>query len=168
MENINVKNVIISKQAEDSGNFQKFIKKTKKKKINIIIVNEGDRVDIEKNVYFDILWPDNNNLLSENALNNNSIVCKLHYNKFSMLFTGDIEKIAEQEIIYQYKNTNILNSTILKVAHHGSKTSSTQEFLNLIKPKIAIIGVGEDNTFGHPNKNIIERLQNKRCKNLQN
>ena len=58
-----------------------------------------------------------------------------------MIFTGDIEKIAEKEIINEYKNSNLLKSDILKVGHHGSKTSTTQEFLEKISPKIALIGV---------------------------
>ena len=81
-----------------------------------------------------------------------------------MLFTGDVEKIAENRITELYKNTNILNSTILKIAHHGSKTSSTEELLKLISPKIALIGVGENNKFGHPNEQVIKRLQENRVK----
>ena len=77
-----------------------------------------------------------------------------------MLFTGDIEEIAEKQILEKYKNSNILQSTILKVAHHGSKSSSTQEFLEQVKPRIALIGVGEKNTFGHPNAGVLERLIN--------
>ena len=76
-----------------------------------------------------------------------------------MLFTGDIEEIAEKQILTEYKDSKVLNSTILKVGHHGSKTSSTQEFLEAVKPKIALIGVGEHNTFGHPNERVIQRLQ---------
>ncbi len=72
---------------------------------------------IEKDLYFDILWPQNE-LIHENILNNNSIVAKLHHNNFSALFTGDIEKIAEEKILEQYKNTNILHADILKVGHH--------------------------------------------------
>ena len=83
-----------------------------------------------------------------------------------MLFTGDIEEVAEKQILHNYKNSRILDSTILKVAHHGSKTSSIQEFLELVKPKIALIGVGDKNKFGHPNNDVIERLQNLRCKSL--
>lgn len=83
-----------------------------------------------------------------------------------MLFTGDIEEIAEKQILEEYKNTNILKSTILKVGHHGSKTSSSQSFLEAVKPKIALIGVGENNTFGHPNDIVIERLTNLRYKNI--
>ena len=78
-----------------------------------------------------------------------------------MLLTGDIEEVAEKQILQEYKNNlTILNSIILKVGHHGSKTSSTQEFINQIKPRIALIGVGKNNTFGHPNEEIIERLKN--------
>ena len=79
-----------------------------------------------------------------------------------MLLTGDIEEIAEKQILEEYKNSNILKSTILKVAHHGSKSSSTQSFLEKVQPKIALIGVGKDNTFGHPSEDVIERLINLR------
>ena len=132
----------------------------KKKKIKVQVVGKGDRLKIENDVYFDILWPNNDNLVSDNVLNNNSIVCKLNYKDFSMLFTGDIEEIAEKQILSQYKNNlEILNSTILKVAHHGSKTSSIQNFVDIVKPKIALIGVGENNKFGHPNEDVIKRLE---------
>ena len=185
MEELKIKKIIISKQSEDSENFQRFKQIVNKRKIPVIIVGSEvpnttkkqninsnksiesneiickDIIQIEKDLYFEILWPDNQNLLNENSLNNNSIVTKLHYKKFSMLFTGDIEKIAEKQIIEEYKNNlQILNSTVLKVAHHGSKTSSIQEFMEAVKPKISIIGVGENNKFGHPNDDVIARLQN--------
>ena len=60
-------------------------------------------------------------MISENVLNNNSIVCKLNYKDFSMLFTGDIEEIAEKTILKEYNNKNVFQSTILKVAHHRFK-----------------------------------------------
>lgn len=123
----------------------------------------GNRIHIEKNLYFDIIWPSNYQIIT-NTLNNNAIVCNLHYKNFSMLFTGDIEEIAEKEILkLYYKNKNILKANILKVGHHGSKTSSTSEFLDVINPKIAIIGVGEKNKFGHPNDVIIQRLSGLNC-----
>ena len=160
MEELKVNTVIISKQGEDSENYRKFREIVKKKKIKVQVVGKGDRFKIENDVYFDILWPNNDNLVSDNVLNNNSIVCKLNYKDFSMLFTGDIEEIAEKQILSQYKNNlEILNSTILKVAHHGSKTSSIQNFVDIVKPKIALIGVGENNKFGHPNEDVIKRLE---------
>lgn len=83
----------------------------------------------------------------------------MQYKGISILFTGDIEEIAEKAILEKYKDTNKLKSTILKVAHHGSKSSSTEEFLNAVKPKVALIGVGEKNTFGHPSIDILKRLE---------
>ena len=161
LEELKVKKVIISKQGEDSANLKKFKEIVSEKNINVKVVGKGDRVQIEKYLYLDILWPDNQNLISDNVLNNNSIVAKLNYKSFSCVFTGDIEEIAEKEILQQYKNNlNVLNSTILKVAHHGSKTSSSQDFIEAVKPQISLIGVGENNTFGHPNDEVIKRLEN--------
>lgn len=165
MEEIKVEKVVISKQGENSENFQRFKDIVKEKKINVVVADKGDRLKIEKNIYFDILWPNSSKFVSENDLNNNSIVCKFQYKNFSMLFTGDIEKEAEKQILHEYKkNLHILNSTILKVAHHGSKTSTTEEFLKAVSPKFALIGVGKDNKFGHPNDEVIKRLENDGCK----
>ena len=162
-KNLKIKNVIISKQVEKSENYQQFLKIANKRKINIIYVNMGDIINIEKNVNINILWPNNNSLIKENALNNNSIVCRIDYKRFSCLFTGDIEKIAEDEMVKKYGNSNVLKSTVLKVAHHGSKTSSTEEFIKKVNPKIALIGVGENNKFGHPNDETIKKLNSIRC-----
>lgn len=79
-----------------------------------------------------------------------------------MFFTGDIEQIAEKEILQEYQeNENVLKTDILKVAHHGSKTSSTQGFVEVVSPKIALIGVGKNNKFGHPNEEVFNRLKEK-------
>ena len=161
MEEIKVKNIIIGKQYQACDNYKKFIQIINNKNINVKVVEAGDRIEIEKEVYFDIIWPCSDIVISENAINNNSLVCKLVFKKFSMLYTGDIEEIAEKAIISKYKKTgtNMLKSNILKVAHHGSKTSSTQEFLKLVKPQYALIGVGKDNKFGHPSDITIENLK---------
>lgn len=160
MQEIKVNNIIIGKQYKSSENYEEFIKIVKEKKINVKIVEEEEKVSIEDNLYFDIIWPFSDNMISDNSINNNSLVCKLNYKNYSMLFTGDIEAIAEKAILKKYsKNLNILKSDILKVAHHGSKTSSITEFIEKIKPKYAIIGVGEDNKFGHPSDNTIQNLE---------
>lgn len=160
MQEIKVKNVIIAKQAETSDNFQKFLKIVNEKNINVTVVDKGDKILIEKNLYFYVLWPDRFNFINENTLNNNALVCKLYYRNFSMLFTGDIEKVAEEELIKLYSKTDMLEAKILKVAHHGSKTSSIENFLKLVKPEVALIGVGKSNTFGHPNSDVLTRLIN--------
>lgn len=164
MEEIKVKNLIISKQGEVSENYQKFLKIVNEKKINLFVVGKGDRIKIENQIYFDILWPAEE-LIDDNVLNNNSMVAKFNANQFSMLFTGDIEDVAEKEILKNVDNEK-LKATVLKVAHHGSKTSSTEEFLEAVAPKAAFIGVGENNKFGHPNLDVLTRLTNLRCENL--
>lgn len=163
IEKLKVKNVIISKQGEISENFKKFEEIIQEKKTKLIIVNKGDKLHIEKDFYIDIIWPNNSNFISENILNNNSIVCQIRYKKFSMLFTGDIEEIAENEILKEYKEGR-LKSDILKVCHHGSKSSSTKAFIEAVSPKIAMIGVGLNNKFGHPNQTVLKRLEKINCK----
>lgn len=161
LEEIKVGQVVINKQIQNSENYEQFLKIVKEKRIKVKQVKKGDRVNIEKNLFFDILWPIEKQI-TENPLNNNSMVAKLQYKNFSMLFTGDIEEIAEKEILKNVSKEE-LKADVLKVAHHGSKTSTTNEFLNLVKPKIALIGVGKKNNFGHPNEEVIERLGNLRC-----
>lgn len=148
IEKLNVKNIIISKQAEMSEEFKNIIEIANKRKIPIRVVTSGDRISADDTTHIDILYPEGT--LKYDDLNNNSIVAKLNYGKFSMLFTGDIEKEAEQHLINLYKETNILNSTVLKVPHHGSKSSSTELFLDTVKPRISLIGVGASNTFRTP------------------
>ena len=123
---------------------------------------DNEKLKIEKNLWLDVLYPEEP--LKLQGLNNNSLVLKLNYGNFNMLFTGDIEEIAEKAILQKYKNTDILNCDILKVAHHGSKTSSIKEILEEITPQIALIGVGQKNHFGHPNEEVIKRLQKLKCK----
>ena len=121
-------------------------------------VKKGDLLKIGKGI-IEIIYPDNE-IINENVKNNNAMVFKLTYDNISMLFTGDIEEIAEKKILNIYKdNKEKLEADILKVAHHGSKTSSHKNFLNIVKPKIALIGVGEDNKFGHPSDIVIDNLK---------
>ena len=163
MEHLKVKNIIISKQGKESSNYNKFKNIVLDKGISVIFVKKGDKIKIDNETYMDVLFP-SNNLISDNILNNNSIVTKICYNNFSILFTGDVEEIAENEICRKYNTTNKLKANILKVAHHGSKTSSTAEFIKMVKPQIALIGVGEKNKFGHPNDGVIQRLKNMNTK----
>ncbi|HUT96337.1 MAG TPA: MBL fold metallo-hydrolase, partial [Candidatus Paceibacterota bacterium] len=89
--------------------------------------------------------------------NNYSIVSKLVYKNFDALFTGDIEKSVEKKLIQSRID---LKSDILKIAHHGSKTSSSEEFLNAVNAIMAIIQMGRDNQYGHPHQEVLERLKN--------
>lgn len=161
VENLNVKNIIIGKQESEYENCKIFLELAKSKKINIIVVKAGDIVKLDKYTYFEILWPDEKLMLtdSENGINNNSIVAKLIYRNFSCIFTGDIEKKAEEKLVSKYSDSQKLNCNVLKVSHHGSKSSSIEEILNLYNPQVALIGVGKNNKYGHPNKDVISRFE---------
>lgn len=163
LENMKVKKILIGVQPEISDQLQDFVSIANKKKVKIITLKKGDEIEIDKNIKIDVLWPDNNNLIYENILNNNSLVFKLIYNNFSMLFTGDIEKIAEEKITKIYSD-KILNSNIIKLPHHGSKTSSISNFIDEVNPQIALIGVGKNNKFGHPSNEVINRLEKRNIK----
>ena len=165
LQEIKVETVIIGKQYEASENYKEFQRIVNNRKVNVHVVEAGNKIQIENNLYFYVLWPTSANMISDNAINNNSLVCKLIYKNFSMLFTGDIEEIAEKAILSKYVNKQeLLKADILKVAHHGSKTSSIKEFINAVSPKYAVIGVGKDNKFGHPSEKTLETLNDKNVK----
>ena len=161
LKNMKVGHIIIGMQYEAYKNLNNILKIAEENKIKIICVKANDVLKIDKYISFGILWPKPENMISENSINNNSIVAKLNYYNFSMLFTGDIEKIAEEELLKYYKASD-LNVDILKVAHHGSKSSSILKILEIIRPNIALIGVGENNLYGHPNSDVIKRIENLR------
>lgn len=163
MENMKVKNAIISDLGQESNEYDTFLSLAKKQNTNLVYVKMGDIIKIGK-ATIKILFPDNEPI-TDNEKNNNAIVFKFLWKNVSILFTGDIEEKAENKILSLYSNNlEELKSTILKVAHHGSKTSTTKAFLEAVRPQIALVGVGEDNNFGHPNSGVIEKLESIGCK----
>jgi len=93
------------------------------------------------------------------AKNDDSLVLRLRYGNRSMLLTGDAEKQSEHEILAE-NPAQALHTDVLKVGHHGSKNSTSPEFLAAVRPQVGIISAGEDNPYGHPNAELIERLAN--------
>lgn len=168
IDNINVRKVVVCKQSMITQEYLNIINKCKKKNIKIIVVERGDKLKIDKRTEFEILHPGERFLDDgKGGLNANAIVCKMNYKLnngkiFSILFTGDIEVEAEKELEQVYGKK--LKADILKIAHHGSKTSSREEFIKLVSPKIALIGVGENNKFGHPADITLERLEKEKVK----
>jgi competence protein ComEC len=133
------------------------------KNINVKKIGRGDNIilDKENNISFEVLWPNPNYETDDN--NERSIVLRLDYGETSFLFTGDasskIEKILVDNLPPQNStSTNILDVDVLKAGHHGSKTSSSLEFLEKVSPQLTIISAGKDNKFGHPNKEALDNL----------
>ena len=157
--------VIIPMQFEEYENYKKLKKIINEKNILYKEVVAGDKINIEEGLDFEVLWPTLDKAIKENSINNNSLVCKMRYKNISALFTGDIEEIAEKEILKKYvTEPSKLNANILKVAHHGSKSSSISEFIEKVNPQLALIGVGKENSFGHPSEKTLKTLENSNTK----
>ena len=164
LNELEIGKVIIGKQGKESEQYALFRKIVDEKEIPVIVVKQGNIINIEKHMKIKFLFPEDE-LITENVLNNNSLVFKLEYQRFEMLFTGDIEEVAEKQLLKMDSNGE-LKADILKVAHHGSKTSSIIEFLEAVNPSFAVIGVGSNNKFGHPNEEVLNRLEELRCRCL--
>ena len=120
-------------------------------------VRAGDRLDLGQGIVLEVLHPPSQLMTGTEADgNNNSLVLRLTWGEAEFLLTGDIGTEAEQLLL---GSTQDLSADLLKVAHHGSGGSSCDEFLAAVSPAYAVISVGEDNRFGHPNEAVLERLE---------
>ncbi|TJX14748.1 DNA internalization-related competence protein ComEC/Rec2 [Tissierella creatinini] len=128
------------------------LKNIKKKNIPIILLKKNDYILLDNNTSLQIIWPFDN--IEELSSNNKSLISILNYKDYKVLLTGDIEREVELSLKDDLSKVNIL-----KVPHHGSSTSSSQELLGVIKPEASIISVGRNNFYSHPNDDVIERLQ---------
>lgn len=128
-------------------------------KIPIYEMKQGDFVSY-KELQFKCLGPTEKNLANAGeSSNETSLVLLLEKDDFSMLFTGDTEGKGENDVLNRLRNMGIKNVTALKVAHHGSKNSTSDEFLGWVIPQISIISCGENNSYGHPHKETLQRLE---------
>jgi len=144
-------------------------------KVEKVILNCGEFNDLEQDLikvldkkkipYYSCIKElniDNNKLYFLNSRdygneNDNSSVIYTELNKYKFLFMGDAGVEAEEDIIGKY---NLQDIDVLKVGHHGSKTSSSEKFISEINPKYLIISVGKNNRYGHPNKEVLNNLEN--------
>lgn len=136
-----------------TSDFEKMVESlvNKNKKINII--KEGtSNIDLGKNTNISVFSPNN---AEYDNLNNYSPIIKIEYGNNSFLFTGDAEKDVEEEVL---SKKFPIKSDVLKVGHHGSSTSTSKSFLTSVNPSIAIISVGLNNKYDHPNDKTIDLL----------
>lgn len=150
--------IITTGVVRDTNQYEEWIRVIEQKNIPIYIAQLGGKIDFGNNIKIHILYPFESLAGKEiSKTNNTSVVGKLIYKDFELLLTGDIEKSVERKLI----NSNIdLKSDVLKIPHHGSKTSSTEEFLKAVNAFIAIIQAGKDNKYGHPHQEVLERMAN--------
>jgi len=138
-----------------SGRYKAMEDALHKQGTKLIPAHAGRRLELGNNISMDVLWPPSEMATSlVKNQNNVSVVTKLTYGEKSMLFTGDIEEIAEATLL---KTGTDLHADLLKVGHHGSRTSSTEAFLKRVAPSLAVISSGNGNSYGHPHADVVKR-----------
>lgn len=153
--------VYLPRLKEPDDNYMEFQALVKRKSIPIHYLSEGDSFSVD-GISVTCLHPDVD-MVYESA-NAYSTTLSLSYQSFSMLFTGDLEGEGEQEVCKALLQYHLSDYTILKVAHHGSKNSTTKDFLNIVSPTAAWISCGEGNRYGHPHKELLRRLTDREVK----
>jgi competence protein ComEC len=151
--NFRVRGAIVGRTPSDDPGYARFAETMNQTQVPIEQVGAGDVLRFGE-VSAEVLWPPAINDDRAPSRNNDSIVLRLTYGDQVILFTGDVEKETELAVLSRDFD---LGSNIVKVAHHGSKTSSVQSFVAATLPSLAIISVGRTSIFGHPNKDVVER-----------
>jgi len=152
LRNFSVRGVLVARRPDDDPEFEKFSATLKETATHSEIIEAGDVIrfgDVEVSV----LWPPAG---GNTSTNNDSIALRLRLGERSILLTGDIEQAAETALLTSPQQ---LRADVVKVPHHGSKTSSTEGFVSATKPAFAIISVGRNSRFGHPHKEVVDRWQ---------
>lgn len=152
-----VENILWTGVVRDTAEYREWVELIQAEEANIYIAEAGQRIETGQ-MSVDILYPFEN-MADEfvKDANNTSIVARLIFGENSFLFTGDIIQSLEKEIMQSKAK---VDSDVLKVGHHGSKTSTSLEFLNEVSPEIAVIQVGQDNSYGHPAEETLASLAN--------
>lgn len=169
LKRYDVKKILYTGVVHNAPNYLEWLEIIQNKKIPLVIIDRPQQISLGADCSFDILYPQESILgQAVSNLNNSSIVSLLDCKKKKFLFMGDAEKEVEEELLSLDLSEDIKEIDVLKVGHHGSDTSSSEDFLNLTKPKIVIIQVGADNDFGHPSLRIIKRLERVGAEILRN
>ncbi|MEA1963248.1 MAG: MBL fold metallo-hydrolase [Patescibacteria group bacterium] len=157
LERYDVKKILYTGVVHGAPAYLEWLKIIKAKNIPLIIIDHPQKIIFGNDCFLDVIYPRESLLgKSVNNLNNSSIIAELDCEDRTVLFMGDAETEVEEELI---KTGRLSEVEILKVGHHGSNTSSNQEFLELVNPQNAVISVGKDNKFSHPSRRIIKRLE---------
>ena len=151
-----VKQVLYPDMDIYSGLHAEFLEFIKEKDITTVLAEAGQRITLSEGICLDVLNPFPGVQYSD--MDNNSVVLRLGSGSISYLLTGDIMKEAEYNLLLRRA---VKGTTVLKLAHHGSASSTTDEFLTVVNPQIAIVSAGLDNRYGHPDEEVLERLETK-------
>jgi competence protein ComEC len=152
LKNFSVRSVLVARQPESDPEFAKLKATIETTGSTLETIRAGDTLQFNRAVAH-VLWPTTSEGASQN---NDSLVLRLQVGERTLLFTGDIEKETEQALL---KSSTELKADVVKVAHHGSKSSSIEGFVRAAAPRLAIISVGRNSMFGHPHKEVVDKWQ---------
>lgn len=155
VRNMDIGSVYMPKAAANTKTYENLLESISDKGLKITSAKAGLTIAEESDYTINVVAPVT---IDEDNLNNSSAVIKLTYKDNTFLFTGDAEKKELETITYD------ISADILKVGHHGSTTSTTEEFLNAVNPSYAVISAGEGNSYGHPHKETLDLLEEFNCK----
>ncbi len=151
-----VENILWTGVLRDTEVFKEWQKALKEEKANEVIAQAGQKIKAGNTKIF-ILYPfENLKGKKYKDSNDTSVIARLVFYKNSFLFTGDATKKTEQQLLDREVD---INSDVLKVGHHGSKTSTSKEFLKEVSPEIAVISCGRNNRYDHPHREVLQNLQ---------
>lgn len=163
IERMNVSYVVTTENSSGTGAYAAFEKAITEKGLERILARTGEKIILDEGVVLEILFPDRSTLGWDT--NTSSIVARLSYGDESFLFTGDSPQSIEKYLVSKLaqggqirKDGQSLHSNVLKLGHHGSRTSSSQIFLSAVNPDYAIISAGLNNKYGHPHKEVTDLL----------
>jgi competence protein ComEC len=157
LDNYEIKKIYLTGVVHTTTEYLDFLEKIKTKKIETEAVKSGDLIDLGNDIKFTFLFPEKE-LTGQRIenLNNSSIVARLSWGEEKVLFTGDIEKEGQEDLL---KINPEITADLVKIPHHGSKDANNENFLTKIHPKFAVISVGKDNKFNHPAPSTLDLLK---------
>ncbi len=154
LQRMRVDNVVTTENTSGTGAYGAFEKAILEKGPRRTLARAGERIILDEGVVVEILFPNKSTAGWET--NTASIIARLSYGDKSFFFTGDSPKSVEQYLVG--KNGGALHTNVLKLGHHGSRTSSSKIFLSAVDPEYAVISAGKNNSYGHPHKEVIDLL----------
>jgi len=161
-----VEKILYTGVVHTSPAYLEFLKIIKDKHIPLVIIDRPQNIVLGENLNLKVLYPFTSFLNKEvENLNNTSIVAMLVYKDNKFLFTGDMEKEVEEVFVKQKPD---IQADVMLAGHHGSDTSSSEDFLQLVKPAYALIQSGADNEFGHPSLRVLRRFDSMKILYLRN
>ena len=153
-----VQKILATGVVHNTPTYLAWLEAVKRKNIPLVIIDRRQEINLGPDLKMEILWPQASLLNQEiDNLNDSSIVLELIYQEQKFLFMGDAENVLTPGL--SQGERRLSEADVLKVAHHGSDDATSEEFLQIVKPKTAVISVGKDNAFGHPSLRAIKRLE---------